>query len=184
MSSNEALSAKEEALTGIAASIASGCRPCTRRWLKAAQSTGACDRSIRLAIEVGLAVRAEATAEMADFADALQAAPPQVDDAFRAERTRLIEIFSCSAAIAVQSAVGLERHIDTARGYGATTAQLSTAVGIGRATRKMGGEQAEKVVARAELDATPAFAGNWCCDSLSTGSVGPEGGCGCGGQRS
>ena len=184
MSLHETLCAKEEALAGIAASIASGCRPCTRRWLQAARAQGACERSIRLAIETGLAVRADATREMADFADAQQGSPPDLDDAFRTDRTRLVEVFSCGAALAVRSAVGLERHIDSARGYGATTAQISTAVSIGRAVCTMAGQEVEKVIGRSALDASPTFSGNWCCEALSAGAVAPETGCGCAGERS
>ncbi len=183
MSLEVGLCAIDEGRAGIAASIASGCRPCTRRWLQAARAQGACERSIRLAIEAGLAVRADATREMADFADAQQSNPPELDDAFRADRARLFEVFSCGAALAVRSAVGVERHIDSARGLGATTAQISTAVSIGRAVCKMAGEQAEKVIGRSGLDPTPTFSGNWCCESLSAGAVAPETPCGCPGQR-
>lgn len=184
MSDNENLSAKEEALAGIAASVASGCRPCTRSWIHAARTHGACERGIRLAIDAGLAVRAEATREMADFADAQQGAPPELDDAFRADRTRLVEVLSCGAALAARSAVGVERHIDSARGYGATTEQISAAVAVGRAICKEAEKQVEKVVQRSDLVATPSLSGNWCCETLRAEAAAPSTGCGCGGERS
>jgi alkylhydroperoxidase/carboxymuconolactone decarboxylase family protein YurZ len=184
MSQNEPLTAKQEALAGVAASIASGCRPCTRIWMQAARKQGACERSIRLAIDSGLAVREAATREMADFAEAQQGAVPDVDDAFRAERTSLIEVFSCAAATAAQTALGLERHIDSARGYGATTEQISVAVAIGRAIRKEAGKQVEKVVNRCELTAAPSLAGEWCCETLKSDAAEPPKGCCCDGGRS
>jgi len=183
MSAEEPLSTKEETLVGIAASLAAGCRPCTRRWLTAARAEGACDRSISLAIETGLAVRDAATREMADFADAQQGNRPQVEEAFRADRTRLIEVLSCGAALAARSAVGLERHIDSARGYGATTAQISAAVLIGRMTSKMASEQAERVAERSGLDATPALSGDWCCEATRKPTAATETGCKCGGAQ-
>ena len=178
------LSAKEEALVGIAASVASGCRPCTRSWIRAARQQGACERGIRLAIESGLAVREAATREMADFAEAQQGTVPDLDAAFRADRTSLVEVLSCAAAIGVQSSVGLERHIDSARGYGATTQQISAAVVLGRAIRHEAGKQVEKVVARSDLEAAPALRGSWCCETLLAEGSAPAEECGCRGGRS
>ena len=183
MSHEEKLSAKHETLVGMAASIAAGCRPCTRRWLQAARSVAAGDLEIRLAVATGLAIREAATREMADFADAQLGSAGEPDETFRAEQPLLVELLSCGAAIGAQTALGLERHIDSARGYSATIAQISTAVGIGRTTRKMAGEEAEKVARRAGLDEAPTFSGPWCCEALSNGSVAPKSGCGCSGER-
>ena len=181
MATDEALSPKEEALIGIAASIAGGCRPCTRRWLKAARSAGACERSVRLAIETGLSVHATATREMADFAEAQQGSVPDVDEAFQSARARFVELLSCGAALAARSAVGLERHLDSARGFGATPPQIGTALAIGRAVGEMAAEEAQKVIRRAGLDGPATLSGPWCCDTLSAATKAP-GGCGCTGE--
>ncbi len=173
MSSPETLSATQEALVGVTASVASGCRPCLRIWMHAARGQGACERSLRLAIETGLAVRAAATQEMADFAEALQGTPPAVDDAFRADRAGQIEVLSCVAALCIHSTVGVERHIDSARGYGVNTEQLSAAAAIGRAVHDTTCKTLEEVLARAKLDEKPALAGNWCCASLRSATAEP-----------
>lgn len=179
MSNPETLSAKQGALVGVAASVASGCRPCLRTWVQAARAQGACERGVRLAIETGLAVRAAATQEMADFAEALQGVPPVVDEAFKAERTGLIELFSCVAALCVHSTVGVERHIDSGRGYGVNTEQLSAAAAIGRAVHDATCRTVEDVLLRAKLSDKPTLAGNWCCESLSAAATAPSGGCAC-----
>jgi alkylhydroperoxidase/carboxymuconolactone decarboxylase family protein YurZ len=175
-----ALSIKEEALAGVAASIAAGCRPCTRRWLHAARGAGACERGIRLAIETGLAVRSAATREMADYAAALQPGPPEVDDAFRAERARLVEVLACGAALAVRSVEGLEQRIQAACDRGATPTQIGSAIAIARAVAKASGDEAEKVVTYADLGPQPTLSGTWCCETLSTADRAP---CNCEGDR-
>ena len=80
--------------------------------------------------------------------------------------------------------MGLERHLDSARGHGATTQQLSAAVALGRAIRGEAGKQVEKVVQRSELEATPALAGSWCCETLLDEGSAPAEGCCCQGGRS
>jgi alkylhydroperoxidase/carboxymuconolactone decarboxylase family protein YurZ len=175
-----ALSIKEEALAGIAASIAAGCRPCTRRWMHAARGAGACERGIRLAVETGLAVRSAATREMADYAATLQAGPPDVDEAFRAERARLTEVLACGAALAVRSVEGLEERILSACDRGASPTQIGSAIVIARAVVKASADEAEKVVAHAELGPPPTLSGKWCCESLSVADRAP---CACEGDR-
>jgi alkylhydroperoxidase/carboxymuconolactone decarboxylase family protein YurZ len=182
MPTNEsaALSIKEEALAGVAASIAAGCRPCTRRWVHAARKAGACERGIRLAVETALAVRSAATREMADYAATLQAGAPEVDEAFRSERARLAEVLACGAALAVRSVEGLEERILSACDRGATPAQIGSAILIARAVAKASGDEAEKVVAHADLGPQPTLSGQWCCESLSVADRAP---CDCEGGR-
>jgi alkylhydroperoxidase/carboxymuconolactone decarboxylase family protein YurZ len=174
------LSIKEEALAGITASIAAGCRPCTRRWMHAARGAGACERGIRLAVETGLAVRSAATREMADFAAALQPGAPEVDEAFRAERARLVEVLACGAALAVRSVEGLEQRIMAASDRGATPTQIGSAIAIARAVAKASGDEAEKVVTCADLGPQPTLSGKWCCETLSSADHAP---CACEGDR-
>ena len=183
MATNEsaALSIKEEALAGIAASIAAGCRPCTRRWMHAARGAGACERGIRLAVETGLAVREASTREMAEYAAALQKGVPELDEAFRTERARLVEVFACGAALAVRSVEGLEERIAAASDRGAAPAEIGSAILIARAVAKAAGDEAEKVVTHADLGPQPTLSGKWCCESLSAADRAP---CGCEGGRS
>jgi alkylhydroperoxidase/carboxymuconolactone decarboxylase family protein YurZ len=175
------LSVKEEALAGLAASVAAGCRPCARRWLSAARSAGACERGLRLAIETGLSVRSDATREMADFAAALQADPPELDQAFRSERARLVEVLACGAALALNSSEGLERHIGAARSHGASHAQIGASLAIAHAVRNAAGDEAANVVQRAGVDVAPRLSGKWCCESLRVADPAPP--CGCQGER-
>jgi alkylhydroperoxidase/carboxymuconolactone decarboxylase family protein YurZ len=175
-----ALSVKEEALAGLAASIAAGCRPCTRRWLNEARAAGACERGIRLAIETGLSVRSSATSAMADFAASIQAGSPELDQAFRSERARLTEVFACGAALSLRSTEDFKRRLAAARQHDATGTQIGAALAIARAVCTVAGEEVEKVIRRAELDTAPRLAGKWCCESLDPV---PAKGCGCGGER-
>jgi alkylhydroperoxidase/carboxymuconolactone decarboxylase family protein YurZ len=177
------LSVKEETLAGLAASIAAGCRPCTRRWLHESRVAGACERGIRLAIETGLSVRTSATSAMADFAASIQAGAPELDDTFRSERARLTEVFACGAALSLRSTENLKGRIDSARQHGATGTQIGAVFAIARAVCATAGEEVEKVVRRAGLEAAPKLAGKWCCEALSVADPAPPAGCGCGGGR-
>ena len=180
---SSSLSVKEEALSGVAASIAAGCRPCTHKWLHAARAAGACERGIGLAVETALAARATATREMADFAAALLAGSPEVDEAFRSERARLVEVFACSAALAVNNTDDLGRRIAMGRALGATSTQLGAAIAIARAVGDGARSEALKVVTREELDGPPKLSGKWCCEALSGRDLAPKAGCGCEGER-
>ena len=177
------LSVKEEALAGLATSIAAGCRPCTRRWLDEARAAGACERGIRLAMETGLSIRTSATSAMADFAASLQVGPPVVDEAFKSERARLVEVFACGAAFAVRSPEDLEHRISLARGRGATSAQMGAALAISRAVCAAASKEVDKVVRDEGLDVRPKLAGTWCCDAPSETAPAREPGCGCNGGR-
>jgi hypothetical protein len=61
--------------------------------------------------------------------------------------------------------------------------QIGAALAIARAVCTVAGEEVEKVVRRAGLDAAPKLAGKWCCEALSVADPAPAKGCGCGGER-
>ena len=159
------LSAKEESLAALAASIAAGCRPCTSHWLDQARAKGACERGVRLAVETGLSVRTRATAAMAEFAASLQARPPVLDEAFRSQRAGLIEVMACGAALAVRSTTELEQRIDLARRRGVSTEQIGAALALARGVRAAAGKEVDKVVEQAGLDVHAKLAGTLCCEA-------------------
>jgi alkylhydroperoxidase/carboxymuconolactone decarboxylase family protein YurZ len=109
--SNIELQAKEKILVGIGAAVAAGCRPCTRTLIRAARATGACERSIRLAIETGLYAGTCATREMAAWAETEQGATPELEDAFRAEKEKLTALVLAGAALAANSTELLGRYL-------------------------------------------------------------------------
>jgi len=177
---SDPLSPKEESLAGLAASIAAGCRPCTSHWLNQARSKGACERGIRLAIETGLSIRTSATAAMAEFAASIQGATPTIDKEFRAQRTGLIEIMACGAALTVRSATDLEHRIDLARGLGQSTAQISAAFAIANAVCAGANNEVDNVILRAGLDTkTAKTAKTTCCETPSTDAPAPQTACNC-----
>ena len=181
--SSAPLSPKEESLAALAASIAAGCRPCTSHWLDEARANGACERSVRLAIETGLSVRTSATGAMAEFAASLQTGTPVLDEEFRSQRAGLIEIMACGAAFAVRSTTELEHRIDLARRRGASTEQMGAALGLARGVRAAAGKEVDKVVAQAGLDVRAKLAGTSCCEKSAAGDSAPVSTCGCQGDR-
>ena len=177
------LSAKEESLAALAASIATGCRPCTSHWLDEARAKGACERGVRLAIETGLSVRASATGAMAEFAASLQAGPPALDEEFRSQRAELIEVMACCAAFAVRSTTELEHRIDLARRRGASSEQIGAALVMARGVRAAAGKEVDKVVEQAGLNVRARLAGTSCCEAPAAVASAPKPACNCSGGR-
>ena len=166
------LSAKEEALAALAASIAAGCQPCTRSWIDEARTRGACERSVRLAMETGLSVRGSATNSMTKFADSLQASPPAVDEEFRSQRAGLIDVMACAAAFAVRSSTDLEHFIDLGRKRGASADQLGAALAMARGVRAGADKEVDKIVRQAGLDVRVKLAGTSCCEVAASSAPG------------
>ena len=68
MSTVEILSQKEKGLIALAASIASGCLPCTEHNLQSVRQAGATDAEVLGAIDIALGVRNNATNILAEAA--------------------------------------------------------------------------------------------------------------------
>lgn len=178
---NEVLSEKERALISLAASVGSGCRPCTEHSVKAVRDAGACERGVRLAVETALAGRASATATMAEWAEGCQGSRPDVDPEFRGGKRLLAELMSIATAVAVNSAPDLEAHLATAQQNGATTGQIRSAIAIARHIQRVAQEKIEAITNRLEervsSNATP------CCGPEPAESpkaaTGTTAGCGC-----
>jgi AhpD family alkylhydroperoxidase len=171
----ETLPTKQKNLIGVGAAIATGCQPCTSAFVAGAHEAGACERGVRLVLEVGLRERAAATAAMASFADTTFA-HPEVDTAFRAERAQLEALTALAAALASSTAALVKAGVQAAREQGATDEQIRLAAAIGQTARR-GAEKATDA-ALAEALGGPAQAG-CCADSGATPSVSGNVTCGC-----
>jgi AhpD family alkylhydroperoxidase len=169
---NDVLSEKERALISLAASVGSGCRPCTEHHVKSVRAAGACERSVRLAVETALTGRTSATAAMAEWAEGCQGSTPEVDREFRAGKRLVTELMSIATAVAVNSAPDLEPHLATAQQSGATAEQIRSAIRIARQIQRVAQEKVEAITNRLEeqvslnarITATP------CCGPEPTGS--------------
>lgn len=146
------LSAKETALVGVALSVASGCRPCTERYVRAAEEAGACKRGIRLAIVTALAARQSATTEIAAWAESLQGETPTLDEAFLAPRAMWQAIYSTGAAFAQRDTKGILDGKARATASGATAAQLAAVLAQARAILDTSRGHAETCVAEPEVE--------------------------------
>jgi len=155
------LSAKEKTLIGIGAAMTAGCQPCTRKLIGAARSAGACERSIRLAIETGLAARTSATEAMARWADAEQAQSPILDETFRSEKAKLLALISAGATYAANSTATLDAQIENAMVQGWTDVQISEAFAVGSAVAKTAANKVE--AAATQLGLSPTQLDSSCC---------------------
>ena len=154
------LSDKEKALVGVALSIASGCRPCTERYVRAAEQAGACKRGIRLAIESALVAREQATVAMAAWAESLQGGKPEIDESFVVPRAMWQAIYAVGAAFAQRDTTAIESNAERAIALGASKSQLVAVLAQARAILDTAATHANTSVAKEELhakaDVTPA----------------------------
>ena len=174
------LSAKEKVLVGIGAAITAGCQPCVRSLIRAARTAGACERSIRLAIETGLAARASSTEAMARWAEAEQGQIPVLDDTFRTEKETFAALVSAGATYAARSTATLDSQLLNAQAYDWTNAQIAEALTVASAVAKTATEKVEIAAASAGFPAGKLDSS--CCGALqvSDGTTAPvSAGCDC-----
>lgn len=140
------LSAKDKTLIAVGAAIAAGCRPCLERTIHLARNSGACERSIRLAIETALDARAKQLESLADWAETVQGGKPEVEDSFRRERAQLVNLVRCGSALALRDAGGLPGRIAASVETGSNQRMLATALAIARSVAETASGIAEEAI--------------------------------------
>lgn len=139
------LTQKEEELIAVAASIASGCLPCTMRHIKLAREIGVSESEVLRSIYIALDVRDNATEIMAEAAQE----NPVIEYPIRMQSSPMeepIDDLVSMGALADNSVGGLEYYLTKARVAGASTRQIQTAIGVARATRKEAEEEADTII--------------------------------------
>ena len=176
------VSAKEKLLVGVGAAITAGCQPCVTSLVQAARKAGACERSIRLAIEVGLAVRASATEAMARWAAAEQGQVPALDETFRLEKEKLAALVSAGATFAARSTATLDSQLLNAQAYDWANAQIAEALAVASAVAKTATEKVE--CAAASVGFSVGKLDSSCCRDLQAPAIpaAVQGGCECAGN--
>jgi AhpD family alkylhydroperoxidase len=157
---NDTFSAREKELIALGASVASGCQPCTEYHVRAARSAGVCDRGIFLAVETAVALRNSSTRAMDKWAERCQGSRTELDPEFRAQTRLIRELILIASAVCVNSVADLTLHLTAARELGATSEQISLAIAVARAIKKIAAEKLEAIIGDE--------AGSGCCE--------PEGG--------
>jgi hypothetical protein len=179
MTSSNALSTKEQALVGIGAAIVAGCQPCTTKLIRAARAAGACERSIRLAIESGRQASTSAIEAMAQWAEREQGQIPVLDETFRLEKERLAALIAAGATFAAHSTATLDRQLLNAQAYDWTNVQIAEALTVASTVTRTAAGKVEAAAARvgfpvAKLDDS-------CCSEprAADNPAPPVGGCDC-----
>jgi AhpD family alkylhydroperoxidase len=140
------LTPKEQALVGIALSIAHGCKPCTERYVRAATEAGACKRGIRLAIESALVARRRATAELTEWALLLQGEPVELDDEFLTPRALWKTLYEASGAFAQRDVKNFTELANQALSLGATPKKLLAVLAPSSAVAKAAHQHTESAL--------------------------------------
>jgi AhpD family alkylhydroperoxidase len=170
------LSPKEKALIAVGAAIAAGCRPCLERTVELARRAGACERSIRLAIETALDARTRQVESLAGWAEKVQGGKPEVDESFRRQRAPLVALITCGSAMALRDAQGLPARLSAAAETGSSERMIASALAIARSVAETATSAAEEaissLVSSSAADPVPC-----CGDARSVQS--PSGGCSC-----
>ncbi len=169
------LSPKEKALISLSASVAAGCQPCTAHHTKGVREAGACERSLTLAVETALAVRASATKVMDDWAAECQGARQAPDGEFIAQKRMVAELGAVAAAVAVNSVPDLKAHLESAAEAGARPEQIRAAIAIANSIKKVAEQKTADALGEAAKPPEP------CCAPKPQAPVaGSATGCGCG----
>ena len=132
----EILTQKEKELVAVAASIASGCVPCTMHHTKAVREAGASEAEVLSAIRIALDVQDYATEMMAEAAHGnLNYAYPGRTQSGSVEQP-IDDLIAMGAAFACNSVAGVEYYWTKAKEAGASTRQLLVVIRIVRGIKK------------------------------------------------
>ena len=143
MSTVEILTQKEKELVAVAASIASGCVPCTMHHLKAVREAGASQADVLGVIRIAVDVRDNATEVMAEVAQgSLNYEYPGKAQSGSIKQP-IDNLVALGAALACNSVTGLDYYSATTKAAGASTRQIQTAIGIARSIRKSAAEKVD-----------------------------------------
>ena len=148
MSTTDKLTQKEKELVAVAASIASGCLPCTVHHTKAVRQAGASEAEVLGTIGIALDVRDNATEIMAEAAQGNMIYEYPGNRQSSSLIQPIHNLVAIGAALACNSVAGLEYHLTAAKRAGASTRQIQTAMGIARAIRKEAAEKADITIGR------------------------------------
>jgi|GEM_PF-2386661 len=148
LTSTNILSAKEQALVGIGAAIVAGCQPCTTRLIRSARAAGACERSIRLAIESGRSASTSAIEAMALWAEREQGQAPVLDETFRLEKEKLVALIEAGATFAAHSTATLDSQLLNAQAYDWTNVQIAEALSVASTVARTAADKVEAAAAR------------------------------------
>lgn len=155
------LTQKEKELVAVAASIASGCLPCTTQHINLARETGASESEVLRSIYLASDVRDNATEIMAEAAQGNPVVEYPIGMQTGAMEEPLDDLVSMGAAMACNSVTGLKYYLTKARAAGASIHQIQTVAGITRAIQKEAGEEADAIIenliepTQVEIDARP-----------------------------
>lgn len=142
------LTQKEKELVAVAASISSGCLPCTTQHIELARETGASESEVLKSIYIASDVLDNATEIMVEAAQGNPVNQYPIRMQTGSMQQPIDDLVSMGAALACNSVAGLEYYLTKARAEGASTRQIQTVAGIARAIRKEAEEEADAIIGK------------------------------------
>ncbi len=172
----------EKALVGLGAATAAGCRPCTRTLIRAARAEGACERSIRLAIETGRYAGTCATRAMAEWAEHEQGSSAELDADFRSNKEKLTALLLAGATLATNSTELFKRYVVEAEAVDCGKGEIETALAAAHAVARTAANKIESAAGRLGFSLRDRT--NDCCILEEKPDPGESpSACGCGAEK-
>lgn len=142
----EILTQKEKELVAVAASIASGCVPCTKHYLKSVRRAGASEAEVLSAIRIALDVRDYATEMMAEVAQGNLNYEYPGKAQSRSVEQLIDNLIAMGAALACNSVASLEYYWTKAEEAGASTHQMLAVIQTVRAIKREAVETTDRKI--------------------------------------
>jgi len=121
----------EKELAYLSASIASGCRPCTKYHLQKSRAIGISDDEIKIVIAAAISIRKNAASSIDSFAHAHSMA--EKDEEINKEKPdRKQAIASIAAAYSVNCSSSFKNQLDRVRKSGITDQELSEIINLSK----------------------------------------------------
>ncbi len=141
------LTFKEKELVNIAASVATGCKPCTDYHFKKVREAGASDAEIKQSISDAMVVRESAKEIMESHGlKHLGIATNKADRVGAEKTTRITELVSIAAAFAVNCTSNLEAHVAMSGTVGISDDEVASVLDAAQFIKSEAGHYVEDIV--------------------------------------
>ena len=131
MEMGEIFSNKEEQLIYLGASVASGCRPCTKYHLKRSSEAGLTDIEIEIAFTFGISIRDQATRSMESFVQNRNKVE-NIEELKQESLSRSDLLVGIAATYSVNFPLGLERYLILGKDFGLSSKEFKEIIALSK----------------------------------------------------
>ncbi len=151
MKTEEKLNSKDKQLVYISASIASGCRPCTKFHLKRSAEMGLTDGELNVAISLVLRIRNDATKSMETLITNQKISTSNKKE-IEEDNNRNNVLVGVAATYSINFSSGLEKYLSMSRDYGISNDELTEIIKISKSVIDMARAHVDMITDKEGLD--------------------------------